>query len=226
MGLPGSHDPRADLAERMLDEVSSGDQNWRLVARCARELAELADRAARPPRRRRPRIDSPVATPARSRLVPRAEADESKARCTPRVPGRSAGPQLGEQGLWRQDSDPLVHAEGQQVSPVAGHERLRTHGNRAREDRVVASISCYPGAGRRRRRVGNLDEDAQVSHQLAPTRFELTKQGPGQLLQRNLRQDDLDSPVPRRFQDTSRLPAGDVRRHQDIGVANDLQRRD
>jgi len=36
----------ADLAERILDEVSSADQNWRVVARCARELAELADRAA------------------------------------------------------------------------------------------------------------------------------------------------------------------------------------
>ena len=36
----------ADLAERILDEVSSADQNWLVVARCARELAELADRAA------------------------------------------------------------------------------------------------------------------------------------------------------------------------------------
>lgn len=46
-----SEDPTtraADLAELILDEVSSVDQNWRVVARCARELAELADRAAPP----------------------------------------------------------------------------------------------------------------------------------------------------------------------------------
>lgn len=41
---PTSH--AADLAERILDEVSSADQNWRVVAICARELAELADEAA------------------------------------------------------------------------------------------------------------------------------------------------------------------------------------
>lgn len=39
----------ADLAERILDEVSSANQNWLVVARCARELAELADRVANPP---------------------------------------------------------------------------------------------------------------------------------------------------------------------------------
>lgn len=38
----------ADLAERILDEVSSADQDWRLVERWARELAELAALAARP----------------------------------------------------------------------------------------------------------------------------------------------------------------------------------
>ncbi len=36
----------ADLAESILDQVSSADQDWRLVALYARQLAELADRAA------------------------------------------------------------------------------------------------------------------------------------------------------------------------------------
>jgi len=38
----------ADLAELILDEISSADQDWRLVASTARELAKLADRAAGP----------------------------------------------------------------------------------------------------------------------------------------------------------------------------------
>ena len=38
--------PAADLAERILDEVSSADQDWTVVARCARELMQLAERAA------------------------------------------------------------------------------------------------------------------------------------------------------------------------------------
>jgi hypothetical protein len=38
----------ADLAEQILDEVSSADQDWRLVERWARELAEVAALAARP----------------------------------------------------------------------------------------------------------------------------------------------------------------------------------
>lgn len=45
-----SEDPTsyaADLAEQILDEISSADQNWRVVAACARELADLADRWAR-----------------------------------------------------------------------------------------------------------------------------------------------------------------------------------
>jgi hypothetical protein len=36
----------ADLAERILDEVSKADQDWQRIARWARELAELADTAA------------------------------------------------------------------------------------------------------------------------------------------------------------------------------------
>lgn len=36
----------ADLAERILDEVSSANQDWGAVARCARELADLAGRVA------------------------------------------------------------------------------------------------------------------------------------------------------------------------------------
>lgn len=32
----------AELAERILDAVSDAEQDWRLVERCARELAELA----------------------------------------------------------------------------------------------------------------------------------------------------------------------------------------
>lgn len=38
----------ADLAERILDEVSAADQDWSLVERWARELAELAALSARP----------------------------------------------------------------------------------------------------------------------------------------------------------------------------------
>ncbi len=37
----------ADLAERILDEVSAAEQDWPLVERLARELAELAAVAAR-----------------------------------------------------------------------------------------------------------------------------------------------------------------------------------
>jgi hypothetical protein len=36
----------AELAERMLDEVSSADQDWRNIASWARQLAALADAAA------------------------------------------------------------------------------------------------------------------------------------------------------------------------------------
>ena len=36
----------ADLAERILDEVSSRDQNWSCIAALARELAALADGVA------------------------------------------------------------------------------------------------------------------------------------------------------------------------------------
>jgi len=39
--------PAADLAEEILDEISSADQDWSLVAARARELRELAERAAR-----------------------------------------------------------------------------------------------------------------------------------------------------------------------------------
>jgi hypothetical protein len=38
----------AELTERILDEVSAAVQDWRLVERWARELAELAASAARP----------------------------------------------------------------------------------------------------------------------------------------------------------------------------------
>jgi len=37
----------ADLAERILDEVSSAEQNWCAVEHMANALAELAARAAR-----------------------------------------------------------------------------------------------------------------------------------------------------------------------------------
>jgi hypothetical protein len=36
----------ADLAERILDEVSEADQDWRAIERCARELHELAAQVA------------------------------------------------------------------------------------------------------------------------------------------------------------------------------------
>ncbi|MGI8594419.1 MAG: hypothetical protein ACR2ML_08685 [Solirubrobacteraceae bacterium] len=39
----------ADLAERILDEVSSIHQDWQLVAACARELADLAEGVADAP---------------------------------------------------------------------------------------------------------------------------------------------------------------------------------
>jgi hypothetical protein len=38
----------ADLAERILDEVSEAEQDWRTIERCAQELYELAARVARP----------------------------------------------------------------------------------------------------------------------------------------------------------------------------------
>jgi type II secretory pathway predicted ATPase ExeA len=38
----------ADLAERILDEVSEADQDWHTIERCARELYELAARVAQP----------------------------------------------------------------------------------------------------------------------------------------------------------------------------------
>jgi hypothetical protein len=44
-----SHDPTpgaAQLAERILDEVSKPDQNWCNIAVLARELAAVADAAA------------------------------------------------------------------------------------------------------------------------------------------------------------------------------------
>ncbi len=41
----------ANLAERILHEVSSAKQDWRVVAVCARELAELAKREAASARR-------------------------------------------------------------------------------------------------------------------------------------------------------------------------------
>jgi hypothetical protein len=47
----GNEDPTtlaADLAERILDQVSAAEQDWRAVERWARELAELAAIAARP----------------------------------------------------------------------------------------------------------------------------------------------------------------------------------
>jgi DNA-binding transcriptional ArsR family regulator len=41
----------AELAERILDEVSALDQDWRTIASCSRELGDLARAAAdRPPR--------------------------------------------------------------------------------------------------------------------------------------------------------------------------------
>jgi len=36
----------ADLAERILDEVSSRDQNWSFIAALARDLAALAESVA------------------------------------------------------------------------------------------------------------------------------------------------------------------------------------
>jgi hypothetical protein len=41
----------ADLAEAILDAVSSAQQDWRLIGQWARELAELAARAAHEPAR-------------------------------------------------------------------------------------------------------------------------------------------------------------------------------
>ena len=38
--------PAADLAEQILDEVSSREQNWSRIAALARELAVLADGVA------------------------------------------------------------------------------------------------------------------------------------------------------------------------------------
>lgn len=38
----------ADLAERILDEVSAAESDWRLVGRWARELAALAAATAAP----------------------------------------------------------------------------------------------------------------------------------------------------------------------------------
>jgi hypothetical protein len=38
----------ADLAERILDEVSEADQGWHTIELCARELYELAARVAQP----------------------------------------------------------------------------------------------------------------------------------------------------------------------------------
>jgi hypothetical protein len=47
---PSAHDATAqaaELAERILDEVSRADQDWRSIEHWARELAELASRVGR-----------------------------------------------------------------------------------------------------------------------------------------------------------------------------------
>jgi hypothetical protein len=49
----------ADLAERILDEVSEADQDWRTIERCARELHELAAQVAQ-------RATGPVSPPVSS----------------------------------------------------------------------------------------------------------------------------------------------------------------
>ncbi len=36
----------ADLAERIVDEISEADQDWRAIERCVRELGELAAQLA------------------------------------------------------------------------------------------------------------------------------------------------------------------------------------
>jgi hypothetical protein len=46
-----------ELAERILDEVSRLDQDWRTIASWARELAAVADAAASTDRTRPPRHD-------------------------------------------------------------------------------------------------------------------------------------------------------------------------
>jgi hypothetical protein len=48
----------ADLAEQIVDEVANVDHDWRLIARLARELAQLADGAAEAP------TDDPGARPS------------------------------------------------------------------------------------------------------------------------------------------------------------------
>jgi len=45
--LTGDEDATADLAERIVDEISQADQDWRAIELRARELVELlAQRAA------------------------------------------------------------------------------------------------------------------------------------------------------------------------------------
>ena len=43
-----------DLAERLLDELAAGEQDWFAVARVAGAIAELAAQAAGPPGPERP----------------------------------------------------------------------------------------------------------------------------------------------------------------------------
>jgi hypothetical protein len=45
----------AELAERILEEVSSMDQDWATISACARELAALADAAVSAEQRHRDR---------------------------------------------------------------------------------------------------------------------------------------------------------------------------
>lgn len=89
----------ADLGERIVDEISEADQDWRAIELCARELVELAaERAAESPRASRARM---------RRRAPDQRLDRLRASA---VSGRRSSPQK---------TSPSIAIVGTPKTPIA-----------------------------------------------------------------------------------------------------------